>query len=95
MPDEVKFAALDFGVAYTVRRRPDVVKALGNLDWKVYFDEAVEQMKRYVAAQQMVTPTAMEHATVGGSLLTVATGYDSTSGGCLPEPRWSDMGDFG
>lgn len=93
-PDEVKFAALDFGVAYAVRRRPDIAKAIGDQPWTVFYDQAVEQMKRYVSSLQMVTPTAMEHATVGGKLLSVGTGFDSRSA-CPPQQRWGSMGDFG
>lgn len=88
-PDEVKFAALDFGIAYSVRRRPDISKALGEQPWTVFFDQAVEQMKRYVSSLQMVSPTAMSHATVGGSIFGGPTGTD------LPVSRWSDMSDFG
>jgi len=87
-PDEVKFAALDFGIAYTMRRRPDVVKAMNVESWLVFYNQAVEQMQRYVAAQQMVTPTAMTHATAGGSIFGGPTGTD------LPSARWSSWGDF-
>lgn len=87
-PDEVKFAAIDFGVAYAIRRRPDIVKASGEQPWTVFYEQAVEQMKRYVAAQQMVTPTAMTHATVGGNI------FGGPTGTCLPSPRWSNMSDF-
>lgn len=89
VPDEVKFAALDFGIAYTIRRRPDISKAMGEQPWTVFFDQAVEQMKRYVSSLQMVTATAMGHATVGGSI------FGGPTGTCLPEPRWGSMSDFG
>jgi hypothetical protein len=92
VPDEVKFAALDFGIAYTIRRRPDIVKASGEQPWTVFYEQAVEQMKRYCASQQMVSPTAMTHATSGGSLFAGATG---ASGSDLSGSRWLDMGDFG
>lgn len=88
-PDEVKFAALDFGIAYSVRRRPDIVKAIGEQPWTVFYEQAVEQMKRYVSSMQMVTATAMTHATVGGSI------YGSPTGTSDPAPRWStSFGDF-
>ena len=87
-PDEVKFAALDFGIAYSIRRRPDITKASGEQPWTIFYDQAVEQMKRYVSSMQMVTATAMTHATVGGSI------FGGPTGTCLPEPRWGDMADF-
>ena len=89
VPDEVKFASLDFGIAYTIRRRPDIVKASGEQPWTVFYEQAVEQMKRYVASMQMVSATAMSHATVGGSIFGGATGTG------LPAPRWSNLSDFG
>ena len=87
-PDEVKFASLDFGIAYTIRRRPDIVKAIGEQPWTVFYDQAVEQMKRYVSSMQMVSATAMAHATVGGSIFGGPTGTD------LPAPLWNSLGDF-
>ena len=89
VPNEVKFAALDFGIAYSVRRRPEISKALGNQPWTVFYDQAVEQMKRYCAAQQVMPSTAMTHATVGGDI------FGGVTGTALPAPRWSDMSDFG
>lgn len=89
VPDEVKFAALDFGIAYTIRRRPDIVKASGEQPWTVFYEQAIEQMKRYCAAQQVMPATAMSHATLGGAIFGGVTGTD------LPSPRWSDLSDFG
>ena len=88
VPDEVKFAALDFGIAYSIRRRPDIVKATGEQPWTVFYEQANEQMKRYVSSMQMVSATAMTHATVGGSIFGGATGTD------LPVSRWACMSDF-
>ena len=88
VPDEVKFAALDFGIAYSIRRRPDVTKASGEQPWTVFYDQAIEQMKRYVSSLQMVSATAMSHATIGGSIFGGPTGTD------LPASRWNDMSDF-
>lgn len=92
VPDEVKFASLDFGIAYSIRRRPDITKASGEQPWTIFYDQAIEQMKRYCASQQMVSPTAMEHVTAGGSLFAGATG---PTGSDLPGSRWGSMGDFG
>lgn len=88
VPDEVKFAALDFGIAYAVRRRPEIAKALGEQTWTVYYEQAVEQMKRYISSVQMVSPTAMDHATVGASI------FGGPTGTCLPAPRWANTGDY-
>ena len=89
VPDEVKFAALDFGIAYSVRRRPDIVRATGEQPWTVFYEQAVEQMKRYISSMQMVSATAMSHATVGGSI------FEGPTGTALPAPRWgSSWGDY-
>jgi len=89
VPNEVKFAALDFGIAYSMRRRPDVVKAMGEQPWTVYYEQAVAQMKRYAASVQQVPASTAHHATTGGEVF----GSDPNDGD-LPEPRWGDMSDF-
>ena len=88
VPDEVKFAAVDFGVAYSMRRRRDITAAMGESTWMDFYNQAVEQMKRYVSAMQVVSPTAMGHATVGASI------YGAPTGTALPVPRWGSFGDF-
>lgn len=90
VPNEVKFAALDFGIAYTMRRRPDVVKAMGEQPWTIYYEQAVAQMKRYAASLQQVPDTTGTHATAGGNVYGADPDDDE-----LPEPRWGDMSDFG
>jgi hypothetical protein len=89
VPDEVKFAALDFGIAYTIRRRPDIVRAMSEQPWTVFYEQAIEQMKRYCASMQRITPTGLAHATAGGSI----RGRD-VDDDVAPEPRWAKMGDF-
>lgn len=89
VPDEVKFAAVDFGVAYTARRRPDIVKAANEQPWTVFYDQAVAQMQRYVSAQQMIPRDTGTTATEGATI----RGRDPDDDD-LPEPRWKDMGDF-
>jgi hypothetical protein len=88
-PDEVKFAALDFGIAYTMRRRPDVVRAMSEKPWTDFYEMAVEQMKRYAQTIQRITPTAASQALVGGSAYGNDPDDDSD-----PTPRWGKMGDF-
>ncbi len=94
VPDEVKFAALDFGIAYTIRRRPDVVKAMNEQPWTTFQEQAIEQMKRYCASMQRMPTSAGEHATVGATVLNPDSDEDGAEE-CLPtEGRWSDLGDF-
>lgn len=90
IPDEVKFAALDFGIAYTIRRRPDVVKAMNEQPWTVFFEQACEQMKRYVASQQVMPIDTVGHtSTEGGGVFPIDPEDDECA-----VPRWSDPADF-
>ena len=56
VPDELKFAAIDFGCAYAARRRPDLVRAMGEESWTTFRDSAIEKMKRYAAGIQRTPP---------------------------------------
>ncbi len=94
VPDEVKFAALDFGIAYSIRRRPDIAKAMGEQPWTAFYDVAVAKMKRYCESIQRVPPTVGTHATVGGALLSPETDENDAPKEPSPEGRWSSMGGF-
>jgi hypothetical protein len=94
VPDEVKFAALEFGIAYTVRRRPDIMRAIGEQTWNVFYDAAVAKMKRYCESVQRMPPTTGDHATVGGGVLNPDSDADGEEEELPTEGRWSDMGDF-
>ncbi len=91
VPDELKFIALDFCCVYAMRRRPDVVKAMGEQPWTAFQTAAVEKMKRFVKSMQRLPPTVAEPANVGAE---VRSGDPQAPD--LPEqPRvWQDMGDF-
>lgn len=90
VPAEVKFAALDFGIAYTLRRRPDLVQAMNEQPWTVYHQAAVDQMKRYCESiQRFPVDTVGTPATVGGSNYALDPEDDDA-----PVRRFDDMGDF-
>lgn len=57
IPDELKFAALDFGIAYAMRRRPDLVRAMGEESWTTFQTSAIDKMKRYLDGTQRVAST--------------------------------------
>lgn len=90
--DEVKFAALDFGIAYTMRRRPDVVRAMSEEPWTTFRDSAIEKMKRYVASLQRMPPAMGVPSNVGAEVVTTADPADE------PDPPrgsfFEDMGGF-
>lgn len=89
-PSEVIFAALDFGIAYSIRRRPDIVQAMNLPPWMEYYNSAVEQMKRYCATiQRFPTDTVGTPAAAGGAVY--PPDPESTDD---HEPRWHTFSDF-
>jgi hypothetical protein len=92
VPDEVKFAALDFGIAYTVRRRIDLGRSGEGASWTTYRDSAIEKMKRYVASLQRLPPTLGVPSNVGGEVVTSAN--PSKERCPVRGSFWEDMGDF-
>lgn len=94
VPDEVKFASLDFGIAYTIRRRPDVVKAMNEQPWTVFYEQAIEQMKRYCASIQRVPASTGGSATAGGAILNPDSDEDGAAEDLPDEGRWADLSDF-
>jgi phage gp36-like protein len=91
VPDVLKFAAVDFCVAYATRRRPDVVKAMGAQPWTTFRDDALEKMKRFAKSIQRLPEDTGTPANVGAE---VRSGDPEAPE--LPEqPRtWQDMGDY-
>lgn len=95
VPDEVKFAALDFGIAYTLRRRPDVVKAMaGEMAFGDYYKLAVDKMKRYCESVQRVPATTGTHATAGAAIHNPDSDGDGVEEDLPDESRWTDFGDY-
>jgi len=59
IPSAMKYAAVDFAMAYTARRRPDIFKATNSTTWQEFEKSAIEKMKRYAqAAQRLPAATA-------------------------------------
>jgi hypothetical protein len=95
VPDEVKFAALDFGIAYTLRRRPDVIKAMaGEMSFEAYYKLAKEKMERYCESVQRVPLTTGTHATAGAAIHNPDSDDDGNEEDLPTEGRWTDLGDF-
>lgn len=94
VPDEVKFAALDFGIAYATRRKPDVLKAMGAEKWTDFHAAAVARMKRYCESIQRVPPETASHGTAGATLLNPDVDADGAEQDPPAESRWADMGGF-
>jgi phage gp36-like protein len=90
VPDEVKFAALDFCLAYAARRRPDVVRAMNEQPWTVFRDSALDKMKRFVSAQQRL-PTTVDTPSNVGTTVTRTDGDATTD---LDDRTFQDMSDF-
>lgn len=71
VPVEVKFAAVDFAVAYAYRRRPDVVSAMGAEPWKTYLDAARAKIDLF--AKETIRLSATVGAAQTASALPTAT----------------------
>lgn len=68
-PDLVKFAAIDWGIFYAVRRRAEVAKAIGLEPPSVHQERALEQMKRFVDAVEKLDPTVGTPGNIGGLVI--------------------------
>jgi hypothetical protein len=88
VPPELKFAALDFGCVYAMRRRPDVVRAMGEQPWTTFQQAAVDKMKRYLKATQRLPEVPKN---VGAE---VRSGDPAKPELPSPPRTFQDMGDF-
>lgn len=90
-PTAIKYAALDFCCAYAMRRRPDIVKAMGESPWTTFADAAVEKMRRFVKAEQRIPAASGTPENVGGE---VRTGDADNPTMPTPARTFQNMGDF-
>lgn len=90
-PDALKFAALDFCLVYATRRRPDVVKAMGEQPWTTFQSSAIEKMKRYGKSIQRLPEDTGTPANVGAE---VRSGDSRAPDLPCPARTFQDMGDF-
>lgn len=92
VPDELKFAAIDFGCAYAVRRRSDVTSSMGMEKWTTFQESAVAKMKRYAETLQMLPATTGTPSNVGA---TVGSPVSVTNAdGDTRHSVWEDIGKY-
>jgi phage gp36-like protein len=91
VPDELKFAAVDFACAYATRRRPDIVRAMGEQPWTTFRDSAIEKMKRFGEAMQRLPPSTGTPENVGAEVRSGDADYPTIE---TPQRHWLRMGDF-
>lgn len=77
VPIVVKQAALEFSIAFAMRRRPEISQALGQ-DWKPYFDAATELMKRFVENRQELPNTSGEPVNTRTRVSTMSAEEEAT-----------------
>lgn len=96
VPDELRFAAVDFACSYALRRKPDLVRAMGEESWTTFRDSAIDHMKRYVKTEQRLPREVSVPANVGATVSpTVDSGVRRNSPSeCENFSQWGDMGDF-
>jgi len=93
-PRALKFAAVDFACAYAARRRPDIVRAMGEEPWTAFRNAAEAKLTAFIKAQRRIveeTPTAIATPANVGS--TVRVGGAAVSPDC-PVRVFDKMGDF-
>lgn len=88
-PDVVKYAAVDFACAYATRRRPDVVRAMGEKSWSDFNDAAVANMKMFASALKRLPKATATPSNVGGQSLSAPSAVIGTN-----DDGSSNMGDF-
>lgn len=91
VPAAVKFAAVDWCCAYATRRRPDLVRAMGEESWEAFRKAALEKMQRFAKSQQRL-PVA-ETGTPKNVTAIARVGGVTQPGPCPPR-MWDDPGDF-
>lgn len=90
VPAAVKYAAVDFCCAYAARRRPDLVRAMGEEPWTTFRTAAIEKMTRFVKAQQRLPAASGAPANV----TTVVKINGVVEPDELPDRTFDNMGDF-
>ncbi len=96
VPDALRFAALEFGIAYTMRRRPDVVRAMNGESWTTFMTTAIDKMKNYAATLQRLPRETSVPANVGATVGEngEVTSRPASSASCHRSRVFDDMGDF-
>lgn len=89
-PAAVKYAAVDFCCAYAARRRPDLVRAMGEVSWESFRKAALEKMKNFVTAKQRLPEASGAPANV--TTVVKVGGVVKPDG--LPDRVFDDFGDF-
>ncbi len=87
---QLKFIATDFALVYATRRRPDLLKAMGQKSWTDFYDVVTKKMERYakegqrfgadVGAAQVAAALPSGNAAPPGAL--AASPIDFSSGDC-------------
>jgi phage gp36-like protein len=90
VPAAVKYAAVDFCCAYAARRRPDLVRAMGEEPWTEFRKAALEKMTRFAKAQQRLPATAGVPANVTTTVKVSGVVEPDE----LPDRVFDDMGSF-
>lgn len=90
-PAVVKFAAVDFACAYATRRRPDLVRAMGEKPWSDFLDAAKENMKLFASSLKRLPAGDGTPTNVGAE---ARTGDPDNPDLPTPPRTFQDMGDF-
>jgi phage gp36-like protein len=88
VPAAVKYAAVDWCCAYAARRRPDLVRAMGEVSWESFQKAALEKMVRFAKAQQRLPAVVPTNATTVVKIGGIVQPDE------IADRVFDDMGDF-
>lgn len=71
VPPALKYAAIDFGIAYTARRRPDIFRASNSKSWEEFEKAAIARVERYQQAKQRLPASTGTPKNVGSYVTNV------------------------
>lgn len=91
VPTVIKYAALDFACAYVARRRPDLMRAMGEESWEKFSKAAKEKMRNFIKSEQRIPKADGTPDNTGAEVRTGDGGYPTVP---TPARKFDRMGDF-
>lgn len=94
VPDIVRYAALDFGVAFAMRRRPEIVEAMNAESWTEFRKAAIEKLKMFGQAFVRLPKAIGTPRNVGATVRENNKPKTTAADSDCPPRLWDKLGDF-
>lgn len=98
IPHDVKLRALDFALVYAMRRRPELVTAMGGKSWIEFLESTQKRLELYakeslrwssgVGAAQTASALPSDEASPPGALGASDIAFGRNDGGCCVNNEW-------